>query len=501
MVRTAALLFGLVAGLFALVVPIGVDSDLLTPFLKIWATTPGQRMLGTVAWYAPAALAMLGGLLAVLTPGFAALLLLAAAATWFGIGLSDPQFLDYQLLVPAGFSLAAAALSLIAGELAIRQVRASRREKKAPAAAASTPSAGRPEPESATVEAERETAFRMDPRLVPREEAPPRPTREIPLTLDDVIPREAVPEPPKRKPETIWPEAPSKRSVFERPVEAVRRSPIFEREREAERPRPEPDAPRPGASRVNRLVLGLAAFNGLVVVVLGLAVAYLLIDSRQPTGPVAAQVTDATPTPAETPAETPATPEVVEQRLTPNLLPALPQPAAVAAPAADAAAVVEAPAPVAQPEAVQPTEVADAQPAVSVAGLADPHAYCRSVGTIDYVDRRYEGPRFTSDIAEALRVPLRSAPDRVSWRCVEGVVYACASFDWPVCSMTPTADEMLEYCRRNPTVGRLLAPNGTWSCDAGKPKLPEGASWPVDERGFFPPAWIPVFPPEVPTAG
>ncbi|MBK8082353.1 MAG: hypothetical protein IPK28_00175 [Devosia sp.] len=490
--RTAALLFGLVAGLFALVVPIGVDSDLLTPFLKIWATTPGQRMLGTVAWYAPAALAMLGGLLAVLTPGFAALLLLAAAAIWFGIGLSDPQFLDYQLLVPAGFALAAAVLSFVAGELAVRQVRAARREKKPPVATA-TPS--RPEPESATVEADRETAFRMDPRLVPREEAPPRPAREIPLTLDDVIPREAPPEPPKRKPETIWPETPVKRSVFDRPIEAARRSPILERE--TERPRVEPDTPRPvvAPGRVNRLVLALAAFNGVVVVALGLAVAFLLIDSRQSPSTVATPVAEAAPapaapvTPAQTPAETPAVPEEADQRLTPNLLPAL-QPAAVLAPAADAAAVTE-----------QPTEAADEQPAVSLTGLSDPHAYCDAVRTIDYVDRRYEGPRFTSDIAEALRVPLRSAPDRVSWRCVDGVVYACASFDWPVCAMTPTAEEMLEYCRRNPAVGRLLAPNGTWSCEAGKPKLPDGASWPVDERGFFPPAWIPVFPPETPPTG
>jgi hypothetical protein len=98
-----------------------------------------------------------------------------------------------------------------------------------------------------------------------------------------------------------------------------------------------------------------------------------------------------------------------------------------------------------------------------------------------------------------LRVPLQSAPDRVSWRCVEGAVYACASFDWPVCAMTPTAPEMLDYCRSHPGATRLLAPNGTWSCEGNRPRIPEGASWPVDARGFFPKAWVPVVPPQQPT--
>lgn len=490
MVRTAALLCGLVAGLFALVVPIGVDSDLLTPFLQIWASTAGQRMLGTVAWYAPAAMAMLGGLLAVLTPGFAALLLLGGAAGWFGISLSDPQLFNYLLLVPAGLSLAGSLLSFFAGELAVRQQRAARRVRK------TTTAGNRDEGDVAAVE--REAAFRMDPRLVPREEAPPRPAREIPLTLEDVIPREAVPEPPKRKSETIWPEPPSKRSVFERPIEPQRRSAAFERTEPGERQRGEYDyaRPAPPASRINRFVLWLAAVNGVAVIGLGLAVGYLLIENRQSSAPQSVTVAEAepvaTPKPAEvtaptaveTPAaETPAAPAAADddQRLTPNLLPALPQPADIESPAADTV------------PAAAPVEVA--------ASYADPYQYCGAVQTIDYVDRRYEGPAFTADIAEALRVPLRSAPDRVSWRCVDGVVYACASFDWPVCAMTPTADEMLEYCRRNPSVGRLLAPNGTWSCEAGKPKLPEGASWPVDERGFFPAAWIPVLPPETPSAG
>ncbi|MGN6487704.1 MAG: hypothetical protein ACTHLT_07765, partial [Devosia sp.] len=78
----------------------------------------------------------------------------------------------------------------------------------------------------------------------------------------------------------------------------------------------------------------------------------------------------------------------------------------------------------------------------------------------------------------------------------DGAVYACASFDWPVCAMTPTAEEMLDYCQSHAGAARLLAPNGTWSCEGTRPRLPEGASWPVDARGFFPRAWIRVPPPQ-----
>jgi hypothetical protein len=203
------------------------------------------------------------------------------------------------------------------------------------------------------------------------------------------------------------------------------------------------------------------------------------------------------------PADLAADARVSDERLTRNVLlaveppgeapaqlPALPMPGVEtsAGPAVESTAATVADAP-----------VAAATIAAPVAGtFDDPFAYCSAVKTIDYIDNRYTGPRFTAAIAEALRVPLQSAPDRVSWRCVDGVIYACASFDWPACAMTPTAQEMVEYCQRNPGSTRLLAPNGTWSCEGNRPRLPDGASWPVDARGFFPNAWIPVLPPQGP---
>jgi len=395
----------------------------------------------------------------------------------------------------------------------------------------------------------REAAFAMDPLTVTREEAPPRPSREIPLTLEDVVPAEPEPREQRRRPsETIWPETPAarrsmferdnapdlqpRRSLFDRPATRVDRPPAdrrerptterrermlqreSERERDLERERVSErehdrdyrkqreyydDEPAPRRS----LFVWFVAANVGVLIVLAVVVAYVLVE-RQPDP--AATVAEATQPAVAAPAAT--TPAVADSdaadadRLTPNVWPQLALPGS---PEANQPALPMPPSDTPMAVTVGPVVVAEA-PAAGVAvpastggTFADPFAYCNAVRTVDYVDNRYSGPRFTADIADALRVPMESAPDRVSWRCVDGVIYACASFDWPVCAMTPTAQEMLDYCQRNPGVTRLLAPNGTWTCEGTKPRIPDGASWPVDARGFFPNAWIPVLPPQRPT--
>ena len=509
MVRIAALFCGLIAGLLALVAPVGLGSDLLASFLKLWGATPGQQLLGTVAWYAPVGAAVLGGLLAFVAPGLGALLLLGAGLGWAGTGLFDGAFFRLELLVPAGLSLMGALLAFVAGELELRRRRIARRNRR---------DMLRNSAERADDEARaREAALNMDPLTVPREEAPPPPSREIPLTLEDVVPVEAAE--PSRRAETIWPESPGRRTMFERDeAELTPRRSLFDRPAtRMERPAPErrererdyyDDEPRP-----RRNLLGwLVGANALALIVLGVAVGYMMVE-REPAPPSAGVVAEATDNaavaavrePAATPVAAPAAAEAVagDDRLTPNVWPALAQPgtaleqlpvlpmATVDAPMA--ATVGPAAATMAEAQAPGATV------ATPVAGtFDDPFAYCNAVKTIDYIDNRYTGPRFTADIAEALRVPLQSAPDRVSWRCVDGVIYACASFDWPACAMTPTAQEMVDYCQRNPGSTRLLAPNGTWSCEGNRPRLPGGASWPVDARGFFPNAWIPVLPPQRP---
>src|SRR5690606_36127558 len=69
---------------------------------------------------------------------------------------------------------------------------------------------------------------------------------------------------------------------------------------------------------------------------------------------------------------------------------------------------------------------------------SDPFAYCTAVGTIDFPDHRYSGDFVVASIADALKVPTTSSPDRLKWRCYEGEVLGCASYDRPVCALTPT---------------------------------------------------------------
>jgi hypothetical protein len=534
-VRIAALFCGLIAGLFALVAPVGLGIDLLTPFLKLWGATPGQQLLGTLAWYAPVVGAILGGLLAFVAPGPGALLLLGAGLGWIGLGVFDAAFLRIELLVPGVASTAGALLAFFAGELELRRrrtARRNRREELRDSADRSDRTDNRIDSNSridtvarARQEAlAREAAFNMDPLTVSREEAPPRPTREIPLTLEDVVPTEAQ-EPRRRAPETIWPETPAaRRSVFERdagPDLQPRRS-LFERPATRMEPPAADRRERPRRREIARerdyyddepaprrnLLVWFAAANVAVLIIIAVVVGYFMLErSPAPANAAVSQAADngnvaATPAPAALPAaETPAPAVADADRLTPNVWPelALPgsQPATLPMASTDApVAATIGPAAATVPEAPAPA-VAAIAPATGT--FSDPFAYCNAVKTVDYVDSRYVGPRFTADIADALRVPMESAPDRVSWRCVNGVIYACASFDWPVCAMTPTAQEMVDYCQRNPGVTRLLAPNGTWSCEGIKPRIPDGASWPVDARGFFPNAWIPVLPPQRPT--
>lgn len=490
MVRIAALFCGLFAGLFALLAPAGLGTDLLTPFLKLWGAASGQRLLGAVIWYAPAGAAILGGLLAFVAPGLGALLLLGAGIGWVGFSALDPALFRLELLLPGTLAIAAAVLAFVAGELELRRRRAARRHRREML---------REDAEWGDDEEERarEAAFSRDPLTVPRENVPPRPSREIPLTLEDVAPVE-TPE-PRRRTESIWTDAPGRRSTAGRETDdfGSRRS-VFSRPARADHPAPE-RSERPPRERDSyadepaprrNLFVWLAAVNGLALIVLGVAVGYIMVERASPPASTSAVATAANTTPEAAPAPAepdPAPVEAAAERLTPNVLPTLPPPGS------EPAQMPELPMPPADPPLL-----ASGESNVAPAGgtFDDPFAYCSAVTTIDYVDSRYSGPRFTAAIAEALRVPLQSAPDRVSWRCVDGAVYACASFDWPVCAMTPTAEEMLDYCQSHPGAARLLAPNGTWSCEGTRPRLPEGASWPVDARGFFPRAWIRVPPPQ-----
>jgi hypothetical protein len=125
---------------------------------------------------------------------------------------------------------------------------------------------------------------------------------------------------------------------------------------------------------------------------------------------------------------------------------------------------------------------------------ADVFSYCRQVDTIDYPDYRYAGPPVPAVVTAALGAPPSAPADRVRWRCLDGAVLACATYDRPVCAMTPSVGEMLELCARMPNAQGLLAPAGMWRCDGTRPVIPTGENWPVDARGFLPGAWRPITP-------
>lgn len=507
-VRIAALFLGLIAGLFALLAPSALRVDLVSPFLDFWTHSSNERLLGTIMWYAVAGAALLGGVLATVTPGFAALLLIGAAAGWLGIAISVPQLFTYHLLAPAGAAGLAALFAFLAGELQVRRRRQARRNRRLATEV----------PEENDSEFEREAALRMDPMLMPRHDAPPPPKRAIPLTLDDVTvtsrPASApprwedldTPRPPRRHDPDMWAEA--RREQLE-PAEAPRARPTPEPQPEVREPAPEPRRREPEArrrepeprreresrreperrsparrERGNAWVAALTA----VVAVLGIGIiaggAYLInrdgsLDAllgppATPAAVVSSEAANPEPGPKVASTAAPAPAAKLE-------LPAAPTPPAdtsdaASAPAAPAAATV-------------PARVA-AAPALGT--YDNPFAYCRAVGTIDYIDNRYAGPAVTPAIAQALLIPAGSARDRVRWRCVSGAVLACTSYIGPICDIAPTVTEMREFCERNPNVEQLLAPSGTWACVDGKPQLPADAHWPIDERGFLPMGWIKV---------
>lgn len=257
---------------------------------------------------------------------------------------------------------------------------------------------------------------------------------------------------------------------------------------EARARRPAPAAASPNRSG-NGWLAALAGVNSVAVLVLAGAVGLMLYrDFRM--GTLSSLVGDQTTTGAS------ATPAGSASTAAPQF-----QPEAAAAP------VVK---PLVAPEKDEPIAAAAVAPAKQAASTAaasadadavsftDPFSYCASVKTVDAPDRRYGGPPVTREIAVALRVSVSFPADRLKWRCADGVVLACASFDWPICAVTPTVEEMVGFCKRNPDAKGLQAPNGNWSCDGTRPVIPEGESWPVDARGFLPGAWVAVVPKPAP---
>ncbi|MBN9309303.1 hypothetical protein [Devosia sp.] len=567
--RIAALVFGVAAGLFVLLAPGALRTDLISPFLGLLFAGPGERLIGTIVWYAIPAAAIAGGLLAAILPGLAFLPLGLAAMGWIGIGLVTPGPFDFKLLAPAIGAGLAAGLALVAAEVATRRRRMRRRQRNS-----------RNDTASQTEQIAREAALRMDPAAIARSTVPVQPSRVIPLTLDDVaVKAERPSSPPPRwqdldapsqrqeRPD-IWGEAirPEPSRVLEPEYlpepEPVLRESEFEVEPEPAPPRgfrwdradapaghgfealagsgprlvprpasnleakaepaarrqPEPRVPVPPASQKPEgtrpapdswpraqleprwlppdappgrgLVAALSAV--VAVLVLGMLVTGGYLAYRE--GWVDRLIGSVPPGASGTASTVAQVPDTLRQLPRPKLEgPAISEPAAPL-PSRPAAQV-------AVPTSGSGTSLADTSAAAQLSATApytDPFAYCRAVRTVDYVDDRYRGPMVLPPMTRALALPENAARDRVHWRCVNGVVLACASYVGPVCDMAPSAEEMQAYCARYRAAPQLMAPGGAWSCVDGRPQLPGNTEWSVDARGFRAESWVVVPPPAAP---
>jgi len=439
--RLLTLLLGLAVAGLLIVLPQQFNVNILPAFVKLWPNTEGQRQLAQIIFFAVPLAAVVGGLLGLFVPGIAALLLLLAGVGWFGILLSIPGGFTLIGASPGAVAVLGAVAAYVAAEIAASRRREELREERATRRGRRVRDYDDADDEDdfATPAGPVEPTLGGSGRAEPaadRNTRPKRPRYEIPLTLEDAA-REEDDEidivPPRRGP--VEPPVAAKASRGGSSAQQRRGSSRAARvsDREStvsERDSYDEDYDEMGRPLRRRSFPWSAVVAGVVVVVLGLGAGWFLLERQPSAGTEAAAV------------------------------------AAASTGAAGSASVA------------------------AGGTFADPFAYCAAVGTIDYVDGRYTGSMVTAEIAQALRMPIDSSRDRVTWRCVGGEVLGCSSFAWPRCGIVPSAKELVEFCRLFPDIPRLIAPQGPWSCVAGKPKLPDDASWPVDARGFAVGAWI-----------
>jgi hypothetical protein len=459
--RIIALLLALVAGIFALFAGDLLDRELMAPFMAAWPSGESWRSAALAVWYGLPAAAIFAGLLALLAPGMAAALLLVVAAGWGAMGLLLPAFAVPELAIAPGAALIASVLAMIAGEWQVRRTRSMRRRFRDSRMLEDDVDDPQPTTSRYMAAADevsaREQALNSEPDLLSRERraSPALASLAAAERRSDPIRTVRTPQdwaPPKRDQE---PEMPTEFNPFTRrtppqleqepvavPQPAPQPEPAFEPIERAERrsePRPERmramplaepderDEPKRGGIGLGAAVL--LGLNLLVVAALAALAGYLYANAGQaPVAPVAAVTLPATP--------------------------ATPAPAATAD-----------------------------------ASWDNPFSYCEAVGTMDVPDQRYVGPPVPTAISAGVRAPATAAADRVKWRCFEGRVLGCKSYQWPVCDKVPTTAELAAYCTQNPNAPRLLAPAGTWACENGQPRLPAGVSWARDARGFEAAGW------------
>jgi hypothetical protein len=166
----------------------------------------------------------------------------------------------------------------------------------------------------------------------------------------------------------------------------------------------------------------------------------------------------------------------------------------------------------AAPQVITPPTAGPAGGLGRPAVFTDPFAYCAVVGTIDAPDSRYTGPKVPEAVARGLMkafgasaaAPLEPFFHNTSWRCMDGVVYACTVGANLPCqeradmSREPT-EGMTNFCRNNPqaeVIPAVVTGRATvyeWACANGRPEVVRQFVHP-DARGFLSNIWYAISP-------
>jgi hypothetical protein len=156
--------------------------------------------------------------------------------------------------------------------------------------------------------------------------------------------------------------------------------------------------------------------------------------------------------------------------------------------------------------------LAPAQAADTV--LAEPVAYCQSVGNVDAPDARYTGAAvpdwmvaalYSKDELKAQKKAKVDPARAVVWRCMAGKVFACVQGNSPICGkanqeMAPSK-AMREFCADQPgaeviplsVIGHENPNIYDWSCRGKKPAIARQI-FTVDARGFPAELWKDIAP-------
>lgn len=152
---------------------------------------------------------------------------------------------------------------------------------------------------------------------------------------------------------------------------------------------------------------------------------------------------------------------------------------------------------------VTPAPVTPEVAVTAAIGYTDPWDYCAAVETIDAPDERYLGEPMPhaivkgfNDTSEAPGDIPEWLPRTMSWRCMQGKVYACSvGANLPCDEKANTSQEPTEagkeYCRNNPNSPVGVKDKTTiynWSCVDGVPQ--RGRQWTeADAAGFLAAIW------------